>query len=174
MSETDASDRPAPSDPAEAERIAQLEDAGSAQLHQHVRLDDHIVALKQISIFLENRVGALASVIRALADAGVNLRALVIAETERFGVLRIVADNTALALATLRAAGVVAKITDVIGVEVPDQTGGLADLLGVFDSEVNIDYMYAESAGPAGRALLILKVDPISRALELLREAGIS
>jgi hypothetical protein len=161
-----------PEQPDQLDRFGQTEQR-PRPIHQHVQLDDHIIALKQISVFLENRPGVLASVTRTLADAGVNLRALAIAETERFGVLRIVADNTDEAVAALHAAGVVAKLTDVLGIEVPDKAGGLADLLNVFDSEVSIDYMYAELSGRSDRALLIMKLDPLDRALELLRDAGI-
>lgn len=136
--------------------------------------EEHIFSLAQISVFLENRPGTLAEATRVLAAAGVNLRALMIAETERFGIMRIITDSTDAAIAALSAAGYTTRTTDVIGVEVPDRAGGLADLLGVFEgSQVAIEYMYAELAGREGRALLIMKATPRDEALALLRGASL-
>ncbi len=136
--------------------------------------DEHIFQLKQISVFLENRPGTLARTTRVLADAGANLRALMIAETERFGILRVITDEPDAAVAALDADGFRTRLTDVVGVEVPDRAGGLADLLGVFaGSAVSVEYMYAELAGRAGRALLIMKVEPREDALELLYDAAL-
>ena len=136
--------------------------------------DDHVVALRQLSVFVENEPGRLEEVARVLADAGVNLRALAIAETAHFGILRVIADDPAPAGAALDAAGIVTKVTDVVGVEVPDRPGGLAELLGVFTgSAVSIEYMYAELSGRGDRALLIMKLEPVEDALRLLGEAGL-
>nr|NLI49257.1 ACT domain-containing protein [Propionibacterium sp.] len=136
--------------------------------------DEHIFQLRQISVFLENRPGTLALATRVLADAGANLRALMIAETERFGILRLITDEPDAAVAALTAAGFRTRLTDVVGVEVPDRAGGLADLLGVFaGSEISVEYMYAELSGRAGRALLIMKVEPRDDALERLYDAAL-
>ena len=130
--------------------------------------------IKQISIFVENTSGRLADVTALLADADINLRALSIADTADFGILRMVADQPDAAVTLLRNAGFTARETDVIGVEVPDRAGGLADLLGVFEgSQVAIEYMYAELAGREGRALLIMKATPRDEALALLRGASL-
>lgn len=136
--------------------------------------DGPVRTLRQISVFLENRPGALADATRALADAGVDLRALMIAETDRFGILRLITDQQDAALSALDAAGLRTKLVDVLGIEVPDRSGGLADLLGVFaGSQVNVEYMYADLAGRQGRALLIMKATPLDGAVEVLRGAGI-
>jgi hypothetical protein len=136
--------------------------------------DDHVVALQQLSVFVENEPGRLEEVARVLADAGINLRALAIAETAHFGILRVIVDDTEAAIAALGTAGIVAKVTDVVGVEVPDRPGGLAEVLGVFTGTgVSIDYMYAELAGRGGRALLIMKLEPADVALRLLADAGL-
>lgn len=135
-------------------------------------MSDNIVLLKQISVFLENRPGTLAQVTRALAGASVNLRALMIAETERFGIMRIIADDVDAAVAALAAQGITTRTTEVVGVVVPDRAGGLAKLLGVFDgSDVSVEYMYAELSGSSDGALLIMKLNPADEAVALLRAA---
>ena len=116
----------------------------------------------------------MASATRTLASAGVNLRALAIAETERFGIMRIIASDADAALAALASAGYTTKTTAVVGVEVPDRAGGLADLLEVFTgSGVSIEYMYAELAGRDDRALLVMKLTPREDALALLAAASL-
>ena len=94
-------------------------------------VDDRVVLLDQISVFLENRPGSLAAAAAALADAGTNLRALSIAETERFGIARLIADDTEQALATLQQAGFTSRVSKVFGIQVPDRPGGLAHLLQI-------------------------------------------
>ncbi len=137
-------------------------------------MPDNIVLLKQVSVFLENRPGALAEVTRTLATAGVNLRALMIAETERFGIMRIITDDVDAALAALAARRITTRTTDVVGAVVPDRAGGLAQLLEVFDgTAVSIEYMYAELSGGTGGALLIMKLTPADEAVALLKSAGL-
>lgn len=136
--------------------------------------DEHVFELRQVSVFLENRPGVLADATRTLASAEVNLRAAMIAETERFGILRVITDSPDAAVAALESAGFRTQLTDVVGVEVPDHAGGLAELLDVFEgSSVSIEYLYAELAGRLGRALLIMKLTPRDQALKLLREASL-
>ena len=84
--------------------------------------------INQISVFLENKKGRLAEVTKLLGDGGVNLRALTIADTADFGILRIITDNLDNALSILEANGFTARVTEVLGVEVPDRPGGLAKL----------------------------------------------
>lgn len=131
-----------------------------------------ITRCAQISVFLENRPGALSEVTRTLADAGVNLRALMIAETERFGIMRIIPNDPIAALAALESTGVTTRTIEVVGVTVPDRPGGLADVLSAFDgTEASIEYMYAELTGGPGSARLIMKLNPVDQAIELLRSA---
>ena len=100
--------------------------------------------IKQISIFMENTTGRLADVTALLAKSGINLRAISIADTADFGILRMVADRPDAAVALLKAAGFAARETDVIAVEVPDQPGALARIMALFrDEGVNIEYLYA-------------------------------
>lgn len=127
--------------------------------------DQHVKVLQQISVFLENRPGQLSALAAALAERGVNLRALSIAETDRFGIARLITDSNETALAALHEAGMTAAVTDVVGVEVPDRPGGLAHLLAVFDGVVSVEYMYATFPGSGGRRVLIMKLTPVDVAL---------
>ncbi len=131
--------------------------------------------LRQVSVFLESKPGRMAPVMRQLAERGVNLRALMLAETDRFGILRFIPDDADRALAAVSELGVTARISDVIGVEVPDRPGGLADILAVFEgADVNLEYLYAELAGRGDHALLVLRLEPVDRALALLDAAGLA
>jgi len=132
------------------------------------------VAIKQISIFVENKPGRMARVARTLADAGVNIRALTIAEAGDFGVIRMVVDNTERGYKALHDDGFTVSETDVLAVELKDVPGGLyeiANTLGM--NNVNVDYAYAFVTAKAERAMLILRVDDIRRATEVLSEAGV-
>lgn len=131
--------------------------------------------LQQVSVFLESQRGRLAPVVRHLGERGVNLRALMLAETDRFGILRFIPDDADRALAAVQELGVTARVSEVIGLEVADRPGALADVLELFDgTEVSIEYLYAELAGRSDRALLVLRLEPIGRAVELLASAGVS
>lgn len=133
-----------------------------------------MVAIKQISIFAENKPGRMARVARTLADAGVNIRALTIAEAGDFGVIRMVVDDTEKGYKALHDEVFTVSDTDVLAVELKDVPGGLyeiANTLGM--NNVNVDYAYAFVTAKAERAMLILRVDDIRRATEVLSEAGV-
>lgn len=131
--------------------------------------------LRQVSVFLETGQGRLAPVVRHLAERGVNLRALMLAETDRFGIVRFIADDADAALAAVQELGVTARISEVFGIEVPDRPGGLADLLALLDhAQVSVEYLYAQLADADGRALLVLKLTPADQAAKVLAQAGIA
>ena len=133
-----------------------------------------MVAIKQISIFVENKPGRMARVAKTLADGGVNIRALTIAEAGDFGVIRMVVDNTERGYKALRDEGFTVSETDVLAVELKDIPGGLyeiANTLGM--NNVNVDYAYAFVTAKAERAMLILRVDDIKGATRVLSEAGV-
>lgn len=135
---------------------------------------DHAVELRQVSVFLENEPGRLAEVLRRLADARVNLLTMSLAETERFGIARMIVDDPDAAVAALSELGVTTQVVDVLAVEVPNRPGGLADIIELFArSGVNVRYVYAEMGGTAERAVLIMRLNPSAEALRLLVEAGI-
>jgi hypothetical protein len=128
--------------------------------------------LKQISVFAENKPGRLAAITEVLYKAGVNLRAFTIAEAGDFGIVRMVVDKTDEAYKALKEAGFTVTITDVLGVEVKDEPGGLykiAKALG--DANVNIEYVYAFTFG-GDKALIILRADDIQKAMEVLEREG--
>ncbi len=129
--------------------------------------------IKQISIFMENAAGRLAGVTDLLAEAQINLRAISIADTTEFGILRMVADQPERAVKLLKEAGFAARETDVIGVEVPDEPGALAHIMRLFrDEGVSIEYLYASLEHKAERAVIVLKVDDIATGLAMLEKHG--
>jgi len=130
--------------------------------------------ITQISIFLENRKGRLLDVCSLLGENDINIRALTIAETESFGVLRIVVDKSDLAVDALRQNGFVANITDVVAVEVGDEPGGLAAVLKVLaDNDVNVEYMYGFVEKFSNDALLVFRFEDSDLAQKILTESGI-
>jgi hypothetical protein len=131
--------------------------------------------IHQLSLFLENRPGQLIEPCRILANAGIDIRTLTLADTQQFGILRLIVSDWQAGTAALRDAGYVTNLTEVVAVEVPDRPGGLAELLELLDgSRVNIEYMYAFTFGRVDRAVLIFRFDDPDRALELLAAARIN
>jgi hypothetical protein len=131
--------------------------------------------VKQISIFIENKSGRLAEVTRLLGEKGVNIQALSLADTSDFGILRLLVDNTDVALETLKEGGFTVNKTEVVAVEVPDQPGGLCEILQVLDkTEVNVEYMYAFVARNVGNAVIIFRFDEIDSAIETLQNEGVN
>ncbi len=130
--------------------------------------------ITQISVFLENRKGRLYDVCSLLGGNDVNIRALTIAETESFGVLRIVVDKSDLAIKLLHENQFVANFTDVVAIEVPDKPGGLASVLKVFaDNDVNIEYMYGFVEKFTDRALLVMRFEDTDFAQQILAKHNI-
>jgi hypothetical protein len=125
--------------------------------------------ITQISVFLENRKGRLSEVCLLLGKNDVNIRALTIAETESFGVLRIVVDKPDIAVKILKENNFVANVTDVIAVEIGDKPGGLAKVLKVLsDNDVNIEYMYGFVEKFSENALLVFRFEDAAQAQEIL------
>ena len=126
--------------------------------------------LRQLSLFLENRPGALRGPCEALGRAGIDILTLSLADTQQFGILRLIVKEEERARKVLEDAGCVVKVTDVLAVEVPDRAGGLADMLGVFEgSGLSVEYLYPLVAGHRGKtAVLLLRVEDPDRAAGLL------
>ncbi|MFA5293139.1 MAG: ACT domain-containing protein [Phycisphaerae bacterium] len=130
--------------------------------------------IKQISVFLENRKGRLYDVCSLLGQKDINIRALNVAETESFGILRIVVNKPDAAVSALEDAGIVARITDVIAVEVEDRPGGLADILkALADEDVNIEYMYGFVEKSSDKALMVFRFDDVDKAAKVLKKHNI-
>ena len=129
--------------------------------------------IKQISIFMENTTGRLADVTALLAQAGINLRAISIADTTDFGILRMVADQPDEGAKLLKQEGSTARESDVIGVEVPDHPGELARIMSLFrDEGVGIEYLYASLEHKEDKAVIVIKVDDIAAGLAMLEKHG--
>jgi len=130
---------------------------------------------EQISIFLENKAGRLAEVTATLRDASINIRALSLADTTDFGILRLIVNDNDKAEKVLKEGGFTVGKTDVIAVEVDDNPGGLNNVLDPLTREgVNVEYMYA-FANPKGKnAIMIFRFDNIDKAVEILNKNNIS
>ena len=130
--------------------------------------------IKQLSIFVENKFGRLESIIDTIGKNGINIRALSIADTTDFGILRVIVDDTEKAKKCLSDAGVIAKATDVIAVYIDDETGGLAKVLGYLTEEkISVEYMYAFLSRNTSKALMVVKADDEERAEKALRLKGV-
>lgn len=118
------------------------------------------MSIKQISVFLENRPGRLKQLTHILAENHVDMRALSLAETKDFGIARLIVDDVFQAVSILKEADFIASLTSVLAVEIPDEPGGLDQLLSIFsEAEVNIEYMYAFIGGKdAKHAYMIFRV----------------
>jgi hypothetical protein len=138
------------------------------------------MGMKQISVFLENTTGRLCEVTRTLAKAGINLRAINIADTADFGILRIIVDRTDEAASVLNAAGFTIKLTMVAAVEIDDKPGSLDAVIEIFQkSGINIEYLYASlgsAASPescSGKAVVIFKLEDHEKGFALLEKSGL-
>jgi len=129
---------------------------------------------KQLSVFLENKAGRLSSVTRTLGEAHINIRALSIADTSDFGILRIIVNDPVRAYQILKEAGFTVSETEVIAVRVKDSPGGLASVLEqMSEANLNIEYLYAFLGTSEDDALVIFKVEDIKKARIAFKEKGI-
>jgi len=130
--------------------------------------------IKQISIFVENRAGRLAEITDIIAQNNINIRALSIADTTNFGILRIIVDDTNRVEKILKENGMTVSVTGVISVCVEDKPGGLAKILKTLAAEnIGIEYMYAFiSRESADKAYVIMRIEEEFKAVEILKKAG--
>ena len=132
------------------------------------------MSVKQISVFLENKPGALVEMTKVLAENDVDMRAFSLAETSDFGIARIIVDDLYKTTTVLKDAGFVHSVSSVLAVAIPDVPGGLNQVLAVMAQEgSNIEYMYAFLGGKAGSAYMIFKVAGHHKAAAALGAAGI-
>ncbi|RII27913.1 MAG: amino acid-binding protein [Geobacter sp.] len=129
--------------------------------------------VEQISIFIENKSGRLAEVTRILGEAGVNIRALSLADTSDFGILRLIVNDREKAKTFLKEKGFTVSKTDVVAVEVPDRPGGLSSILQTLDNEkINVEYMYAFVERCGENAVIIFRFDETDKAIKALLANG--
>ena len=132
------------------------------------------MTIKQVSVFAENRTGGILDVIRALGEGGVDIRALSVADTQGFGILRLIVDDIEKAKAMLSESGTIYSITDVVGVKVPDSPGGLSSVLTLMaDNQINVEYLYAFVSVPGTSAYVVLRVADNDEAIRVLTSNGI-
>ncbi len=130
--------------------------------------------LEQISIFLENRSGRLAEITGVLAGASVNIRALTLADTADFGILRLIVNAPDKAMQVLKENGFTVAKTEMVALEVPDRPGGLAGILGILQiAGINVEYMYAFVQKREDNAIVIFRFDDADKATQALLEAGV-
>jgi hypothetical protein len=131
--------------------------------------------VEQISVFLENKAGRLAEVARILAEAGVNIRALSLADTSDFGILRLIVNDNDKAKEILSRQGFTVGKTDVVAVEVEDRPGGLHKILDVlFRANINVEYMYAFVQQSGDNAVIIFRFDNLDEAVKVLTANGVT
>ena len=129
--------------------------------------------IKQLSVFVENKDGRLAEITTIIANAGIDIRALSIADTTDFGILRLVVDKPYEAEDILKAAGLTVSLTDVIAIGIPDRPGGFAETItAVANKAVAVEYMYAFISREQDRAYLIMRVADNETAIAALRAQG--
>ena len=131
------------------------------------------MSLKQLNVFVENKQGALVSITKSLADNNINIRALSIADTEEFGILRLIVNDTDTACKILNDNGFLIKITEVVGVKIGDEPGKLAKALEVLDKNgINVEYLYAFMARTQKHAYVVLRVADNLAATNALEAEG--
>lgn len=125
--------------------------------------------VEQLSIFIENKSGRLAEITRILGEACINIRALSLADTSDFGILRLIVNDCEAAKTVLKDKGFTVSKTEVVAVEVPDRPGGLSAILQVLDREsINVEYMYAFVERCGGNAVIIFRFDETDKAIGVL------
>ena len=132
------------------------------------------MVVKQISVFMENRAGRLEEITGILAGSKINIRALSLADTSDFGILRLIVDNPDRAAGILKKNGFTVRENEVIAVEVEDKPGGLHDILSLFSKAgISIEYMYAFlERRHENRAVLIIRVEAAAKAVKTMQDAG--
>jgi hypothetical protein len=131
------------------------------------------MAIKQLTVFVQNKKGTVVSVTDILSKNNINIRALSIAETQDFGILRLIVNDEKAAEAVLAENGYLIKVIDVVGVKIGDAPGKLTEALGVLDkSEINVEYLYAFMARTEKHAYVVLRVEDNAQAEAALTAAG--
>ena len=132
------------------------------------------MAIKQLTVYVQNKKGSMAALTDVLAKNGVNIRALSIAETEDFGLLRIIVNDETAATKILEENGYLIKVIDVVGVKIGDKPGALTAALSVLDkADVNVEYLYAFMARTEKHAYVVLRVEDNAKAEAVLEESGL-
>jgi hypothetical protein len=131
--------------------------------------------LQQISVFIENRSGRLAKITSMLGDAGVNIRAMSLADTSDFGILRLIVDDVEKGVTVLKGHGVTIRLSEVIAVEIPDRPGELGNFLTNLEKErLNVEYMYSFIQKSRSHAVMIFCFTDLDGAIEAIQQSGMN
>ena len=132
------------------------------------------MTINQLSIFVENKAGTVAEITKSIAKAGVSIRALSVADTQEFGILRLIVSDVEKAKEALSESECVVSITKVIGVEIPDVAGGLSSVLELMSvNKINVEYLYAFITISGQHAYVVLRVEDNEKAAKILTENGV-
>ena len=132
------------------------------------------MTVKQISIFVENKEGRIKKAIDALAKENINIRALSIADTTKYGILRLIVSDNAKAIETLEKDGFIVKENEVIILAVPDEPNGLNSTLAVFDEKgINLEYLYAFVSSKTDEAIVVMRLENMEKAIETLNASNV-
>ena len=133
------------------------------------------MAVKQISIFIENKEGRIKKAIDTLAQQNINIRALSIADTTKNGILRLIVSDNKKAIAALEDNGFVVRENEVIIIAVPDEPNGLNSTLAVFDEKgINLEYLYAFVSSKTDEAIVVMRLENMDQAIEALQDSDVS
>lgn len=131
------------------------------------------MTIKQLSVFIENKRGRLAEITNVLRQNSINIRALSIADTKEFGILRLIVSDVAKAAEVLREDGFTVSLTDVVAIGIEDRPGGLAEAMAILDTnEISVEYMYAFISRTEDTAYVIMRVADNDAAIRIFTEAG--
>ena len=132
------------------------------------------MVVKQISIFVENKEGRIKKAIDTLAKENINIRALSIADTTKYGILRLIVSDNEKAIEALEKDGFIVKENDVLIVAVPDEPNGLNSTLAVFDEKgINLEYLYAFVSSKTDEAIVVMRLENMEKAIEALNESNV-
>lgn len=130
--------------------------------------------IKQVSVFLENRAGRLSNIVSNLGDSGISIRAISLADTSSFGILRLIVDDTETAVRILKDRGFTVRITDVAAVKVEDKPGELGKILQIIENAgLNVEYVYGLSDNLKGSAILIMRFDNMEKGIPELQDNSV-
>ena len=129
------------------------------------------MGIRQLSIFIENKKGRLTKIAQIISSAGIDIRAISVADTSGFGILRIIVDDPDRAKNVLQKSNIIVSVTDVIAVEIKDKPGEIYRVMSILsDNDIGVEYMYAFISREKNKAFIILKIENEDKAVEVLKD----